>query len=447
MDSEPESNETPPVEDMHQEDEDAGEAATTGEGTTQAARVDDDDSNNNNSDGEQQANEEAEQEEGEESAQPAKQEKPDDDTGGNQSSDDELSDLDEDDVQPSGEKPIDEEVYKLSSHRKKTDGSSKKASSKEKTREKNKRSRSEDDGPPLNEQDDDDESHLDPETRKKREIERKLDEAMKAGSKKKKKKLDGDDIEQMQDEKVSQLREQMRAAAIQDGESIRNGQPAVAKLQLLPQVKSTLQKHNLADSILDNNLLETIRMWLEPLPDASLPAFEIQKELFAAIDTLPIKTIHLRESGLGKVVLFYQRSKRPQLSIKRIADRLIGNWTRPIMGRSDNYRDKFVISRTYNPEDTPVSVSSAAVRGSSEKSDINSMSAAEAAAVRRNRAHIPSSQAVSFQVAPKSTVSSSGGNQRGAQDEQYKRLKQKMQNAKSVKNKKSGVSIEGRGLN
>jgi transcription factor SPN1 len=351
---------------------------------------------------------------------------------GADSSDDELSELEEEEVV---ERPIDEEVYKISSHRKKG-GSTSGGAQKEKKQER-KRTRHEETPPNEN----DDEVELDPETKKRQEIERKLDAALKSGGKKRKK-LDGDDIEQMQDEKVSQLREQMRAAAIHDAECIRNGQPAVAKLQLLPRVKAALQKHNLADSILDNNLLETIRMWLEPLPDASLPAFEIQKELFAAIDRLPIKTIHLRESGLGKVVLFYQRSKRPQLSIKRTADRLIGNWTRPIMGRSDNYRDKFVISKTYDP-DAASSAMSAAVR-SSENTDINTMSAAEAAAVRRNRAHIPSAQAVSFQVAPKSTIAATPGSQRGGED-QYKRLRQKMQNAKA-RAKKSGVSIEGRGL-
>lgn len=353
-------------------------------------------------------------------------------TRGADSSDDELSELEEEEV---AERPIDEEVYKISSHRKKGSSTSG-GSQKEKKRER-KRTRHEETPPNEN----DDEVELDPETKKRQEIEQKLDAALKSGGKKRKK-MDGDDIEQMQDEKVSQLREQMRAAAIHDAECIRNGQPAVAKLQLLPQVKAALQKHNLADSILDNNLLETIRMWLEPLPDASLPAFEIQKELFAAIDRLPIKTIHLRESGLGKVVLFYQRSKRPQLSIKRTADRLIGNWTRPIMGRSDNYRDKFVISKTYDPNAASSAMSSA-VR-SSENTDINTMSAAEAAAVRRNRAHIPSAQAVSFQVAPKSTISATPGSQRGG-DDQYKRLRQKMQNAKT-RAKKSGVSIEGRGL-
>jgi transcription factor SPN1 len=33
-------------------------------------------------------------------------------------------------------------------------------------------------------------------------------------------------------------------------------------------------------SIIDQNLLDTVRMWLEPLGDKSLPALNIQRSLF-----------------------------------------------------------------------------------------------------------------------------------------------------------------------
>ena len=38
-----------------------------------------------------------------------------------------------------------------------------------------------------------------------------------------------------------------------------------------------LARADLAIPILDNNLLEAVRLWLEPLPDASMPAYQIQK--------------------------------------------------------------------------------------------------------------------------------------------------------------------------
>ncbi|KAK9242663.1 hypothetical protein V1506DRAFT_464323 [Lipomyces tetrasporus] len=189
-----------------------------------------------------------------------------------------------------------------------------------------------------------------------RELEERVDAALK--TQKKRKKVDEDDIEQMQDDRIVEVRERMRQAAIKDAEAIKDGVPATHKLQMLPEVRDVLQKHSLYDSILDNNLLESVRLWLEPLPDASLPAYSIQRELFVALEELPIKTVHLRESGIGRVVLFYQKSRKPQLGIKRIADKLVGecwlgccmwsrtillmaegDWSRPIMGRNKKGRN------------------------------------------------------------------------------------------------------------
>lgn len=355
------------------------------------------------------------------------------------SDDEELSDLDEEQFKDDAI-PIDEEVYKIGRHRR-AGAAGSKSGPKEKTRErktKPRRSRTTDDGTILSDDDDDLQvplEELDPETRKRHELEQKLDDALKPT---KRKKLDGDDLEQMQDERISRLRDEMRDAAAADAECIRNGTPAVHKLELLPEVRDVIQKHNLVDSILDNNLLESVRLWLEPLPDASLPAYEIQREMFTAIETLPIKTIHLRESGLGKVVLFYQKSKRPQLNIKRIADKLIGVWTRPIMGRSDNYRDKYVATKTYLPEDLYAGGASQSVKQEED-------SLAAAAAARRKRAHIPSATSQSFVVAPRSDLSMVGAQRRETND-QYRRIRQKIQGVRSVKARKSGVSIEGKGL-
>lgn len=366
------------------------------------------------------------------------------------SDDEELSDLDEEQFQDES-LPIDEEVYKLSRHRRVggSGGGDSGGASKEKRREpggKSRKTPTTEDGTILSDSEDErrirdeiPDEDLDPEERKRRELERKLDAALKPT---KRKKLDGDDLEQMQDERISRLRDEMRDAAAADAECIRNGTPAVHKLELLPEVRDVLQKHNLADSILDNNLLESVRLWLEPLPDASLPAYEIQKELFSAIEKLPIKTMHLRESGLGKVVLFYQKSKRPQLNIKRTANKLIGEWTRPIMGRSDNYRDKYVVTKAYLPEDVYSASSAAASGGSIQEED----SLAAAAAARRKRAHIPTANSRTFEVAPRSNLSGAVTHKRDTND-QFKKIRQKIQGARgSVKSRKSGVSIEGKGL-
>lgn len=406
----------------------------------------------------------------EESLQKVKQEDP-----AVNSDDEELSDLDEEEIAAEagydGSVPIDEEVFKLSRHKKEPSSAKRVQLPKEKTRVKKsaltkkreqqeevgggegdegdglratagtkKKKRASKSADPL---DDIPDEQLDPEQRRRRDFERRIQST--GQQPKKRKKTNDDVLDMFQDDMVNNLREKMRNAAIEDAECVREGKPATSKLSLLPEVRTVLRKGTLADTILDNNLLEAVRIWLEPLPDASLPAYEIQKELFAAMDRLPIKTIHLRESGLGKVVIFYQKSKRPQLSIKRTVDKLVGDWTRPIMGRSDNYRDKVISSRSYRVQEDSAYQRFGSSQANAAQQQRGPADLAEASAIRRNRAHIPSANNMSYEVAPKSFVQSTqlSIHQRAANDENYKRMKTKLMSGKAG-GRKSGVSIEGR---
>ena len=55
-----------------------------------------------------------------------------------------------------------------------------------------------------------------------------------------------------------------------------------------------------------------------------------------------IDTETLRESGLGRIVLFYTKCKRVTQPIQRIASQLVEEWSRPILKRSASYRDRFI---------------------------------------------------------------------------------------------------------
>lgn len=95
--------------------------------------------------------------------------------------------------------------------------------------------------------------------------------------------------------------------------------------------------------MIDNNLLEGVKRWLEPLPDRSLPALNIQREFFNIIKRMEfIDSSVLKESGLGRVVLFYTKCKRVTPDIGRIANDLVSTWSRPIIKRSASYRDRIV---------------------------------------------------------------------------------------------------------
>ena len=159
----------------------------------------------------------------------------------------------------------------------------------------------------------------------------------------------------MADEEIAHLRQRMAEAAELDLEARNQDppKPAMHKLKLLPEVVALLNRNGreIENAIVDpeNNLLESVRFFLEPLTDGSFPAYNIQRELFAALVRLPISKEALISSGIGKVVLFYTRSKKPELAIKRQAERLLAEWTRPILKRSDDYRKRVLETKEYDP--------------------------------------------------------------------------------------------------
>ncbi|CCH60335.1 hypothetical protein TBLA_0C05380 [Henningerozyma blattae CBS 6284] len=281
-----------------------------------------------------------------------------------------------------------------------------------------------------------------------KEIEERLDRILKK-PKVRRNRRDEDDLEQMLDEKVLRLKDEMNIAAQMDidtlNKRIETGDTSlisIQKVKLLPKVISVLSKANLADTILDNNLLQSVRIWLEPLPDGSLPSYEIQKNLFQTIRDLPIKTEHLKESGLGRVVIFYTKSKRVEPSLARIADRLVAEWTRPIIGASDNYRDKRIMQLDFDAEklrkknalDSARSrrkVKNGAVSKKNRGSSAQSLY--EQAAARRNRAAAPAQTTTDYKFAPVSNLNAITTSVRSAgvgstlnNNEMYKRLNSRL---------------------
>ncbi|KAK5283723.1 Transcription factor iws1 [Exophiala xenobiotica] len=149
-----------------------------------------------------------------------------------------------------------------------------------------------------------------------------MDAAVKKSSAKKIRKGDID-LEQAADQEIEEMRNRMIAAAEADGEL----------------------------SILDpqTSLLEAVRFFLEPLSDGSLQAYNIQRELFAALAKLPMNKETLISSGVDKVMLFYRKSKRADPAIKRQATKLMEQWLRLVLQRTDDYTKKTWARATSDP--------------------------------------------------------------------------------------------------
>lgn len=159
----------------------------------------------------------------------------------------------------------------------------------------------------------------------------------------------------MADEEINSLKDRMIKAAMADGELVQEGKPAFQKLKLLPEVVGILNNNTYRQSILDPemNFLEPVRFFLEPLSDGSLPAFNIQREVFSSLDRLPMTKEALIASGIGKVVFFYRKSKRVDDRIKRQATKLMEEWSRPILQRSDDFSKKTWQTVEYDPTRRP----------------------------------------------------------------------------------------------
>jgi len=186
-------------------------------------------------------------------------------------------------------------------------------------------------------------------------LDRQLDGFMQKTGTSRRRKKEGIDLEQMADQEIEEMRKRMADAAMMDNEGRKRNEPARHKLKLLPEVVALLNKNSLRETIVDPevNLLESVRFFLEPLSDGSLPAYDIQKELFASLGKLPVNKDTLVASGIGKVIMFYCKSKRPEKLIKRQAERLFTDWTRPILKRTDDYRKKEFAQADYDPSYVP----------------------------------------------------------------------------------------------
>lgn len=146
---------------------------------------------------------------------------------------------------------------------------------------------------------------------------------------------------------------------------------------------------------MDNNLLEGVRRWLEPLPDRSLPALNIQMVFFEQLPKMYIDTNSLKESGLGRVVLFYTKCRRVTQSIQRTANELISQWSRPIIKRSASYRDRQVPTINFDVEPA------GGARGEKLNQILARAKKEEVGRVRKNAVTIPTMIRRPYTVAPR----------------------------------------------
>lgn len=133
----------------------------------------------------------------------------------------------------------------------------------------------------------------------------------------------------------------------------------VLQLALLPRVEQALGKAYLAESLVENGLLQSVAEWLKPLPSGAAAPISLRQSLLRCILALPLDwsdgslLTHLKRSQLGKASSLFASSSSSHSfvqvvmhlyrtesigAIKQTAEKLIEIWSRPVFAINDDWR-------------------------------------------------------------------------------------------------------------
>lgn len=160
---------------------------------------------------------------------------------------------------------------------------------------------------------------------------------------------------------VGSIIEKMRKAHVDDESSLQAGEVALAKVTLLPVVEKTVGMRPLQNMLLERNILEVFKSWIEPRADKSLASLSVRSAVYKILLNLPCQIDHLKRCGIGKTVFGLRKHKQETLENKRLLRELIERWSRPIFANPNDLRQdtQALILEAYRQRKTtaPVEVS------------------------------------------------------------------------------------------
>ena len=153
----------------------------------------------------------------------------------------------------------------------------------------------------------------------------------------------------------------MEVAVEMDFALNRADKPTIEKLHMLPRLWAVIHncKSTLQLELIQCGVLASLKKWLEPLPDGSLPDEQVRNTVLQILVAFPINLEEevviqkLKASGLGNAMMFLANLPVETNTNQKLAKELVDKWsTKRIFGISDKFED-LKVSHEKQPEPTP----------------------------------------------------------------------------------------------
>jgi hypothetical protein len=211
---------------------------------------------------------------------------------------------------------------------------------------------------------------------------------------KKRKELGADD----KDKIVQSLLQRMGDALNEDKEALNRGEPATAKVKLLPLVGRLFKQRALRQTLLEYDALDLVREWLTPNKGVQ-PMLAIRTALLEAMSELPAQPEHLKRSGIGRIVMKMANNKQETRDNRTMARNLVEAWARPVVGKVGDMKSLEAMTARRAPVD------SQAARVDHNQDDAGEIFEREGEESKnRARVRVPQFNGFAFTVRPASTA-------------------------------------------
>lgn len=149
---------------------------------------------------------------------------------------------------------------------------------------------------------------------------------------------------EVKDSYCQELCKEMEDAEKEDRIQVQRNKPATKKLGLLPKVERTVMKAVMQESFIKEGGLNLLSHWLRPMPETNMiPNLKIRSVIFRALESFEenfsegIELNALKESEIGKTVLFYYKLPQETRENRQRCSQLCQRWLNTIVSGSRHY--------------------------------------------------------------------------------------------------------------